>query len=69
MPELKIKCPYCNSIIGTGIALGEGAKFRPHSFRRNATRCPNCKRSVIWNGEDVVNTGDFQVAKNIVWFP
>jgi endogenous inhibitor of DNA gyrase (YacG/DUF329 family) len=59
MPELKIKCPNCNSIIGTGIALGAGTKFRPENFQQNLTQCPNCGRSVVWNGIDVINKEEF----------
>ena len=29
MPELKIKCPHCDMITGTGMGLGEGTKFNP----------------------------------------
>lgn len=59
MPELKIRCPYCNSIIGTGISLGKGTKFNPNSFRQNSTQCPNCGKFVTWNGIDVINKEDF----------
>ena len=59
MPELKIRCPQCNSVIGTGIALGKGTKFNPDNFRQNSTGCPNCGYGVLWNGVDVINKEDF----------
>ena len=55
MPELKIKCPYCDKITGTGMRLGEGTKFNPDMYQDNQTRCKNCERMVTWNGKDVIN--------------
>ena len=59
MPALKIKCPSCNKITGTGIALGENTIFRAENFRSNSTQCMNCGQMVSWNGEDVINKDEF----------
>ena len=61
MPELKIKCPYCNRITGTGFTLGEGAEFDANLYRNNRSQCKNqnCGKMITWDGEDVVNREDF----------
>lgn len=59
MPELKIKCPHCDKITGTGFAMGGGTKFNPDNYQHNQSQCTNCKRMVTWNGIDVINKEDF----------
>ena len=59
MPELKIKCPHCDMITGTGMGLGEGSKFNPNMFQDNQTHCKTCGRMVSWDGKDVINKEDF----------
>ena len=54
MGELKIKCPNCGSIIGTGFSMDKQS-FESSTLANNSVNCPVCGSMVTWNKEDVIS--------------
>jgi endogenous inhibitor of DNA gyrase (YacG/DUF329 family) len=54
MGELKLECPKCHKIIGTGISM-DLESFKTSSLRSNSSNCPKCGSLVTWDKENVLD--------------
>jgi ssDNA-binding Zn-finger/Zn-ribbon topoisomerase 1 len=59
MPELKVRCPECDSIIGTGETVEKG-EFKEEEFPQTVQECPHCGHFIIWSGDTVVNNEELK---------
>jgi phage FluMu protein Com len=53
MAELKIKCPRCRHIIGTGVSMTI-KEFCRAPLTNREVECEKCKRIIRWNKEDIL---------------
>lgn len=54
MGELKLECPKCHYIMGTGFSM-DIKSFKSSSSINNKSKCPNCGSMVPWDKENVLD--------------
>ena len=53
MPELRVRCPDCNAITGTGIVM-DAKSFLTSTLRNNSSQCSKCGTRVVWDKKNVI---------------
>ena len=53
MPELKIKCPKCGHVTGTGISMDKKS-FETSTLLNNTGKCQKCGKMITWSKKDVL---------------
>ena len=54
MGELKLECPKCHNIMGTGLSM-DLESFKSSSLIGNKSKCPKCGSMVTWEKENVLD--------------
>jgi len=53
MPELKVRCPNCKTIIYTGFGM-DGKSFLASTLAGSCCRCSKCGTKVVWDKNNVI---------------
>ena len=53
MSELRVRCPNCKNITGTGIWM-DAKSFLTSRLVNNSSQCTKCGMKVVWDKKNVI---------------